>query len=117
MDGARLLVVEDEAMIAMLLEDMLADLGCGSVIVAGSLEDALREAGKAEIDLAIVDLNLGGRDALPVAAVLRDRGVPFVFSTGYGSGGLPAEYRDRLVLQKPFQEDDLKRCLAAARGG
>ncbi|MCC7271598.1 MAG: response regulator [Alphaproteobacteria bacterium] len=115
--GVRVLVVEDEAMIAMLMEDMLAEAGCGTTIVAATLEDALRDAEDAAIDLAIVDLNLAGKDALPVAAVLRRRAVPFVFSTGYGAGGLPDEHRGVPILQKPFQEDDLLRCARAALAG
>jgi CheY-like chemotaxis protein len=108
----RVLVVEDEIMIRMLLEDMLADLGYGVAASAGGLDEALALARESEFDLAILDVNLNGRSVYPVAEVLEQRGVPFVFSTGYGERGLPEPYRNRPTLQKPFQLENLDQALA-----
>jgi CheY-like chemotaxis protein len=78
--GRRVLLVEDEAMIAMLLEDMLEDLGHELVRVANRLEDAVAAAGTEAIDLAILDLNLGGAPTYPAADALAERGIPFSLS-------------------------------------
>jgi CheY-like chemotaxis protein len=115
----RVLVVEDEIMIRMLLEDMLDDLGYEVAGAAGSLEEALALARESEIDVAILDVNLNGNPVYPVAAALAGRNVPFIFSTGYGEQGLPEDYRNCQLLQKPFQLENLERALAmvASRGG
>ena len=107
----RILVVEDELMIRMLLEDMLGELGYTVAAEAGRLEDALAAAQSAEIDVAILDVNLNGQPILPVADALAARGTPFVFATGYGERGLPEPYRDRPTLKKPFQLEGLKQML------
>ncbi len=85
--GRRILLVEDEGMIAMLIEDMLGDLGHELVRVANRLEDAIAAARNESIDLAILDLNLSGVLTYPAADVLMERGIPFIFATGYGSAG------------------------------
>ncbi len=108
----RVFVVEDEIMIRMLLEDMLADLGYAIAASAGGLEEAVAIARNADFDVAILDVNLNGSAVYPVAEVLAARGVPFVFSTGYGERGMPESYRDRPTLQKPFQMENLDRALA-----
>ena len=110
----RILVVEDELMIRMLLEDMLGELGYTVTAEAARLEDALEAAKTADFDLAILDVNLDGQPVLPVADALVARGMPFVFATGYGERGLPESYRDRPMLKKPFQMDGLKRMLQNA---
>ena len=107
----RILVVEDELMIRMLLEDMLGELGYTVAAEAGRLEDALAAAQSADIDVAILDVNLNGQPILPVADALAARGTPFVFATGYGERGLPEPYRDRPTLKKPFQLEGLKQML------
>ncbi|MBV9557840.1 MAG: response regulator [Pseudolabrys sp.] len=109
----RIFVVEDEYLIRMLLEDMLADLGYAVAATAGSLSEARDLAGKTEIDLAILDVNIDGEEVFPVADILASRGKPFVFVTGYGGQGLPESYRSRPTLQKPFQIEDLKSTLTA----
>jgi CheY-like chemotaxis protein len=109
----RVFVVEDEVMIRMLLEDMLADLGYGIAASAGGLDEAITLARESDFDLAILDVNLNGHAVYPVAEVLDQRGVPFVFSTGYGERGLPEPYRDRPTLQKPFQLENLDKALSA----
>jgi CheY-like chemotaxis protein len=112
--GRHVLLVEDEAMIAMLVEDMLEDLGHKLVTVAGRLEEALAAARDQVVDLAILDLNLGGVLTYPVADVLAERGVPFIFATGYGSGGLKEAYAAQATLQKPFNTETLGHAIVAA---
>jgi CheY-like chemotaxis protein len=109
--GKRILVVEDELMIRMLLEDMLGELGYTIAAEAARIDEALRAAKDADFDLAILDVNLNGEPISPVADVLVARGMPFVFATGYGEQGLPATHRDRPTLKKPFQLDGLKQML------
>jgi CheY-like chemotaxis protein len=107
----RVFVVEDEIMIRMLLEDMLTDLGYGVAASAGGLAEAVKLARDTDFDVAILDVNLNGDAVYPVADVLMERGLPFVFSTGYGERGLPEPYRDRPMLQKPFQLENLDQAL------
>jgi CheY-like chemotaxis protein len=107
----RVLVVEDELMIRMLLEDMLGELGYAIVAEAGRLEEALEAVRCTDFDLAILDVNLNGQAIAPVADLLAARGTPFVFATGYGDRGLPESHRDRPVLKKPFQMDGLRETL------
>jgi CheY-like chemotaxis protein len=111
--GCRVLVVEDEMMVAWLLEDMLAELGCAVVGPAGSVNQALAmiDAGEA-IDVAVLDVNLNGQTSYPIADALAARGVPFVFSTGYDKDRLLDDYRTCPVLQKPFHWSELGETLA-----
>jgi CheY-like chemotaxis protein len=111
--GRRILVVEDEFLIRMLLEDMLTDLGYELSGVAGRLDEATNLAQTTELDVAILDVNLDGEEVYPVADILIQRGVPFVFVSGYGGRGLPEAYSDRPTLQKPFQLDELEKILDA----
>lgn len=113
--GLRVLVVEDEMMVAMLIEDMLSDLGCTVVGPASRLEDAMEIARSAEIDCAVLDVNLGGQSIFPLADMLRAKGAPFAFATGYGDAGLREVDRGSPVLQKPFRESDLARVLGELR--
>lgn len=115
LQGLRVLVVEDEMMVSMLIEDMLTDLGCTVVGPASRLDEALELAGRAEIDCAVLDVNLGGQPIFPLADVLRERGVVFAFATGYGDAGLREADRGSPVLQKPFREGDLARVLSDLR--
>ena len=109
--GLKVLVVEDEMLVSMLVEDMLSDLGCTVVGPAAELEEAMSLAQNAEIDLALLDVNLGGRPIVPVADTLKARGVPFAFASGYGEAGLSEDHRGAAVLQKPFREADLAKAL------
>jgi len=109
--GKRILIVEDELMIRMLLDGMLTDLGYTVAGEAGSVDEALDLAKQAEFDLAILDVNLNGKAITPVAEALSQRGVPFVFSTGYGVHGVPDAYRKNPTLQKPFQAEALAQVL------
>lgn len=114
--GTRVLVVEDEALVSMLVEAYLDELGCEVVGVAPRLEDALEKARTLALDAAVLDVNLAGRLSYPVAELLRSRGVPFVFATGYGMAGLPEALRGMPVLAKPFRQDQLAAALCASRG-
>jgi CheY-like chemotaxis protein len=113
----RILVVEDELMIRMLLEDMLCELGCTVAAATARLEEALEAARSAEFDVAILDVNLNGQPVAPVAEALIARGKPFIFATGYGEHGLPEPYRGRPTLKKPFQLDGLSRLLVSTLAG
>jgi CheY-like chemotaxis protein len=109
--------VEDEAMIAMLMEDMLSELECDVVATVGELQEALAIAGTGAFDLAFLDVNLRGSPVYPVAVALRARGIPFAFVTGYGTSGVDPAHPDAPVLQKPFQGRDLEAVLARLRPG
>jgi CheY-like chemotaxis protein len=111
--GYRILVVEDEGLVAMLLEDMLADLGHHVVATAGTFEKAAKSAAEADIDVAVLDLNLNGRETYVVAETLSRRGIPFVFATGYASTGVRSDWQHVPVVQKPFQLGDLEHALRA----
>ena len=100
------LLAEDEMMVAMMLEDRLEHFGY-RVLKAARLARCLELAESAQIDLAILDINLAGEVSFPVAAVLRRRGIPFVFSSGYGDDGLPEDWRGEKVLQKPYDTKQL----------
>jgi len=107
------MVVEDEMFVAMLVEDILSNAGY-RVIKAARVDKALEmAAGDAPIDAALLDINLNGVEVFPVALKLREMGVPFVFASGYGREGLPADFSDAPVLQKPYLPDALKAAVAA----
>jgi len=105
--GCKVLVVEDEMMIAMLIEDMLEELGCELIGPASKVERALELIASKTIGIALLDVNLDGQATDAVAYELQRRGIPFVFATGYGATGVPKQHTDRAVLQKPFQKTDL----------
>lgn len=113
--GLKVLVVEDEMMVSMLIEDMLGDLGCQVVGPAARLDEAMALAQEAEIDCAVLDVNLGGHPIFPLADLLREKGRPFAFATGYGDGALRDVDKGALVLQKPFRESDLQRIIRLLR--
>jgi DNA-binding response OmpR family regulator len=108
----RVLVVEDEYLIRMLLEDMLADLGYAVAAAVGTITEASALAANGDFSAAILDVNLDGQEIFPVADILKERGLPFVFVTGYGERSLPAPYRDWPALQKPFQAEQLEAALS-----
>ena len=103
----RVLIVEDEVILAMTLEDMLADLGCSVVGPATSLDGALLLVATADFDAALLDVNLDGRRSDEVADLLRQRGVPFAFITGYGYGAFEPSGGSEPVLSKPCSADSL----------
>src|SRR3954453_7016988 len=110
----RVLVVEDEALIAMLVEDMLHDGGGEMVGSAGNLTDAVDLARTAQADVALLDLDLKGTLAYPAADVLRGRGVPLVFTSGYRSAALIDRFRDCPILDKPFDQHSLEQAIDMA---
>jgi CheY-like chemotaxis protein len=116
LSGRRILVVEDESLVAMLLETILEDMGCTPVGPAANVEDGLGLASDEALDAALLDVNVAGRQVFPIAEALRARNVPFVFSTGYGEGGLPDEWRGQPTIQKPFTEGAVRDALMAAMG-
>ncbi len=111
MAGKRVLVVEDELMIRMLLEGMLTDLGHTVAAEAGAIEEAMTLAKQGEFDIALLDVNLNGKPITPVVEILIARGVPFVFASGYGQSGVPEPYRGSPTLQKPFQLEALAQAI------
>jgi CheY-like chemotaxis protein len=111
--GRRILVVEDELMIRMLLDGMLEDIGYTMTAEAGAIDEAVKLAKQADFDAAILDVNLNGQPITPVVEALIERGLPFVFATGYGARGVPEAYRNNPTLQKPFQIEALEQALKA----
>ena len=110
----RVLVVEDEMLVAMLVEDILGELGLEVAGVCGHLDQALKLAASETVDFVILDVNLDGKRSFPVADVLLARDIPFVFATGYGAQVLEAEYASVPTLAKPFMFGDLKQALEKA---
>jgi|ERR1700758_735267 CheY-like chemotaxis protein len=114
LSGLRVLVVEDEALISMFIEDTLTDLGCIAVGIASGFQDAMDKLSSVTFDVAILDVNLNGTHTYPLAECLKEKRVPFVFSTGYGSSGVPEAFRSVPILSKPFKDGDLRRALQSA---
>jgi CheY-like chemotaxis protein len=112
--GVRVLIIEDETLIALLLEDMLTDLGCTILGSTSTVEAAIEMMDRTPPDIAVLDINLGGEKSYAVAEALAKRGVKFVFSTGYTDGRLEPPWRDRPVLQKPFGQEQLAVALDVA---
>jgi CheY-like chemotaxis protein len=117
--GLKVLVVEDEALVSMLLEDMLSDLGCEIVGPIMRLREALAmaEDESQAIDVAILDVNLAGERSFPVAEALERRGCLFILSTGYDDAGIEERWRARPMLRKPFLPHELERALHEALTG
>ena len=112
----RILVVEDEMTVAMLIEDMVTELAYEVAAVVPRLEDAMRLLDSNSFDLAMLDVHLNGKTVFPFAAELEVRGIPFLFATAYGPRGIPAEFQDHVVLQKPFGPVELRRALISLNG-
>jgi DNA-binding response OmpR family regulator len=110
----RVLVVEDEAMISMLLEDMVLDIGAEIIGPVAKFDAALALAREADFSVAVLDLNLNGTLSYPIAEVIRERGIPVIFATGYGPDGSLDRFRDCVTLQKPFSQSDFAQVIAAA---
>jgi len=116
MTTPRVLVVEDEMTVAMLIEDMVHELSFEIAGVVPRLEDAMRMANSDEFDVAMLDVHLNGKTVFPFAAMLDRRGIPYLFATAYGARGIPPEFRDHPVLEKPFGPLDLSRTLLHLTG-
>ncbi|MDB5724517.1 MAG: hypothetical protein JWQ16_1271 [Novosphingobium sp.] len=104
----KILVVEDEILVAMFLEDLLIGMGHEVVGPASRLGEAMELARDSLIDFAVLDVNLAGVASFPVAELLRERGIPFVFATGYGTDGMAAGHCDERTLRKPYAAEDLR---------
>ena len=116
--GSRAFVVEDETLVLFDLEDALTDLGCEVVAQAMRLEQAIAVAETlGPVDVAILDVNIGGTTVFPVAQILKARGVPLVFATGYGRAGLPPEWQSHAVIVKPYSQHDIERVLTPLLAG
>ncbi|MFY9629222.1 MAG: response regulator [Methylocystis sp.] len=113
LDGLRILIVEDNAYIAMALEEMLSEQGLVVEGVAASLEKALRLTASTRFDLALLDVNVGDKKIDPVAEALTTLGTPFVFTTGYGRAGLPEAFLDHPIVEKPFYIEEILDTLRA----
>lgn len=114
MHGLKVLVVEDESPVAMLVEDMLEDLGCIVVDSAASVDEALKKVAAGGFDFALLDVNLAGQRVYPVAELLLAHGMPFAFASGYGAHGLPDHLTRQPVISKPFRMHDLAEAIVAA---
>ena len=114
--GLKVLIVEDEALVSMLLEDLLDDLGCKVAGTAASVAKAMEVVDGVELDCAVIDMNLAGESSRPVAEALTAKGVPFIIVSGYGEGGVRQDYPSAVVVGKPFQMEDLRRALEQVRG-
>ena len=112
----RVLVVEDEMIVAMFIEDLLGDLGYTVAGVVSRIEEGVTRAEQADFDIAILDVHLSGKEVFPVADILAAKNIPMIFATGYGERGLPDRYKGRPVLQKPFHPQDLATALGKVRG-
>ena len=110
--GLRVLVVEDEYLVSLVLEDMLAELGHRMIGPVSDLTSAVAAAQRESMDVALLDLNLNGLESYPVAAALTARGIPFLFATGYGRQGLREPYLNASTLKKPFEQGELESALA-----
>ena len=113
----KVLVVEDESLVALDIENMLEEMGCKVVASVPRLVRALELASRLDFDLAVLDINLAGEVVYPLAFRLAARGIPFVFSTGYSTASLPPELSDRPILKKPVMLANLKRAVTQARTG
>lgn len=115
LSGRRVMVVEDESLVAMLLETILGDMGCAVVGPVSNIGDGLRAvASETALDAALLDVNVAGQEVFPIAEALKARGIPFVFSTGYGESGLPEHWRGRPTVQKPFTDAAIRDALMVA---
>ena len=109
--GTRVFIVEDEALILDTLQDMLEGLGCHVVESALRVDEALAKLAALDFDVAVLDVNVAGHRIDPVADLLAERGMPFLFASGYGRGSLPVAHQGRVLLTKPYRKADLKAAL------
>jgi CheY-like chemotaxis protein len=111
---ARILLVEDEALIALMLEDMLEAMDCAVTALAPRVTLGVNLAETGDFDLALLDVNVAGENVEPVADALAARGIPYIFATGYGQAGVPIKHRDRPVVAKPFRSEQLETAIKKA---
>jgi CheY-like chemotaxis protein len=116
MGGKSVFLVEDEALIRMMIVEMLQELGHRVVAEAGSIETAEPLARASVFDVAVFDINIGGFNISPIAEIVAVRSLPFVFVSGYGPAGRPALFADRPVLRKPFLIEHFADMINSAMG-
>ncbi|MGI8612266.1 MAG: response regulator [Sphingomicrobium sp.] len=109
--GRRVLVVEDSPVVADAADDMLQDMGCVVVGPATTMAAALQMAGEAQLDAAIVDINIRGDKAYPVLRILRDRSIPFLLTSGYADWSMPEDWQDQPRVAKPYSPNQLRESL------
>jgi CheY-like chemotaxis protein len=114
--GHRILIIEDEALVAMVFVDMLEEIGCEIVAVASTLDEGLARAREARFDLAVLDFNLGGVTSLPIADMLLEDGRPFLIVTGYGPAGLPPHLHGTPILTKPISVAEFEKAIGDLLG-
>jgi len=107
LEGVRVLVVEDEYLVAALIEQILESAGCIVMGPVARVPEALDAVDHDDYDAAVLDVNLAGERINPVADALSERDVPFMFVTGYGANALPSEYAERPHIGKPFRMAEL----------
>ncbi len=111
--GLRVLIVEDESLVAMLIEEYLLELGCEVVLSASRVGKAMKGLETCPVDVAILDVNVAGESISGLVEALDQRGIPFIFASGYGARGVDARWSASPVLQKPFTGADLHAALHA----
>jgi CheY-like chemotaxis protein len=114
LNGKRVLVVEDEPLLAMDLEHMLTQMGCEVIVNRGGVKGALQRVQQTQLDAAVLDLNLAGERADAIADALAARRIPFVFATGYDGDRLAPQHAKRPCLVKPYRNEDLANALLSA---
>ena len=113
LNGLRVLIVEDETLVAMLIEEYLVEMGCEVAFSASRIAKAFKGLQTSRIDVAVLDVNVAGESISQLVDVLHQRGIPFIFASGYGPRGVDARWSGSPVLQKPFTGTDLRRALLA----
>lgn len=116
LSGVRVLIVEDEFLVAIQLEDTLSALGCDVLEPAHSMDEAEKAVAESEFDVAVLDINIAGKAIYPIAEVLGARGIPFVFTTGYSREHIEEAWREAPTLRKPYLALELRRVLEQALG-
>ena len=108
----RTIVVEDEPLVRLMTEDVLTKIGCAVTATASSLGEALAHIAAKDFDLAVLDINLAGTEVYPAAELLRTKGTPIIFVTGYGRRGVQSRWEAFPILQKPFSSIDLQAAIS-----
>jgi CheY-like chemotaxis protein len=116
-ESLRVLIVEDESLLAMMVEDVLTDAGWTIVASVASVPEALDAVRRGGFDVALLDVNLAGQEVFPVADAVLARGLPLVFATGYGLNGIREDLRHLPVIAKPFSPGQLLHSLRMVVGG
>ena len=116
LDGLRVLIVEDETLVAMLIEEYLLELGCNVAFSASRVAKAMKGLQTCPVDVAVLDVNVAGESISGLVETLDGRGIPFIFASGYGARGVDARWAGSPVLQKPFTGSDLRAALLTLLG-